>query len=81
MDKNKITVLEGLGSFVDTHVAIAKPMELSKQLKQKYNYNGSKPQFPFIKIDKERIITSTALKLKEVPKHLVIIGGGVIELN
>jgi dihydrolipoamide dehydrogenase len=35
---------------------------------------------PFIKIDKERIITSTeALKLKEVPKHLVIIGGGVIE--
>jgi dihydrolipoamide dehydrogenase len=39
-------------------------------------------QFTFIKIDKERIITSTeALKLKEVPKHLVIIGGGVIELN
>jgi dihydrolipoamide dehydrogenase len=38
---------------------------------------------PFIKIDKERIITSTeALKLKEVPKHLVIIGGGVgIELG
>jgi dihydrolipoamide dehydrogenase len=36
MDKNKITVLEGLGSFVDaTHVAIAKPTELSKQLKQK----------------------------------------------
>jgi hypothetical protein len=46
--QNKITVLEGLGSFVDTHVAIAKPMELSKQLKQKYNYNGSKPaNFPF----------------------------------
>ena len=35
---------------------------------------------PFIKIDKERIITSTeALALKEVPKHLVIIGGGVID--
>jgi dihydrolipoamide dehydrogenase len=34
--ENKITVLEGLGSFVDaTHVAIAKPTELSKQLKQK----------------------------------------------
>jgi dihydrolipoamide dehydrogenase len=54
-------------------------------LKQKYNYcKGSKPaNLPFIKIDKERIITSTeALKLKEVPKHLVIIGGGVgIELG
>jgi dihydrolipoamide dehydrogenase len=52
-------------------------------LKQKNNYTaGSKPaNLPFIKIDKERIITSTeALKLK-VPKHLVIIGGGVIGLN
>jgi dihydrolipoamide dehydrogenase len=44
---------------------------------------GSKPaNLPFIKIDKERIITSTeALKLKEVPKHLVIIGGGVIGIE
>ena len=33
-------------------------------------------------IDKERIITSTeALKLPEVPKHLVIIGGGVIGIE
>ena len=37
---------------------------------------------PFAQIDKERIITSTeALKLKEIPKHLVIIGGGVIGLE
>jgi dihydrolipoamide dehydrogenase len=37
---------------------------------------------PFIKLDKERIITSTeALKLPEVPKHLVIIGGGVIGIE
>ena len=37
---------------------------------------------PFIKLDKERIITSTeALKLKEIPKHLVVIGGGVIGLE
>jgi dihydrolipoamide dehydrogenase len=37
---------------------------------------------PFIKLDKDRIITSTeALKLKEVPKHLVIIGGGVIGIE
>jgi dihydrolipoamide dehydrogenase len=77
MDKNKITVLEGLGSFVDaTHVAIAKADELSVEA---IIIAGSKPaNLPFIKIDKERIITSTeALKLKEVPKHLVIIGGGV----
>ena len=44
---------------------------------------GSKPSsLPFIKLDKERIITSTeALKLPEVPKHLVIIGGGVIGIE
>ena len=37
---------------------------------------------PFITIDKERIITSTeALNLKEIPKHLVVIGGGVIGLE
>ena len=37
---------------------------------------------PFIELDKERIITSTeALKLKEIPKHLIIIGGGVIGLE
>ncbi|WP_333658923.1 dihydrolipoyl dehydrogenase, partial [Flavobacterium sp.] len=44
---------------------------------------GSKPSnLPFIKLDKERMITSTeALKLPEVPKHLVIIGGGVIGIE
>ena len=35
-----------------------------------------------VTIDKQRIITSTeALKLKEIPKHLLIIGGGVIGLE
>jgi dihydrolipoamide dehydrogenase len=33
-------------------------------------------------LDKERVITSTeALNLKEIPKHLVVIGGGVIGLE
>jgi dihydrolipoamide dehydrogenase len=86
MDKNKITVLEGLGSFVDaTHVAVAKTDGTSETVEAKNIIiaTGSKPSsLPFIKIDKERIITSTeALKLKEVPKHLVIIGGGVIGIE
>jgi dihydrolipoyl dehydrogenase len=44
---------------------------------------GSKPStLPFINIDKERIITSTEiLKLTEIPKHLIVIGGGVIGLE
>lgn len=86
MDKNKITVFEGLGSFVDaTHVAVTKADGTSETVEAKNIIiaTGSKPSsLPFIKIDKERIITSTeALKLKEVPKHLVIIGGGVIGIE
>jgi dihydrolipoamide dehydrogenase len=86
MDKNKVTVFNGLGSFVDaTHVAIAKGDGTSETIEGKNIIiaTGSKPSsLPFIKIDKERIITSTeALSLKEVPKHLVIIGGGVIGIE
>jgi dihydrolipoamide dehydrogenase len=67
------------------HTAIAKADGTSETVEAKNIIiaTGSKLNLPFIKIDKERIITSTeALKLKEVPKHLVIIGGGVgIELG
>ena len=86
MDKNNITVFNGLGSFVDaTHVAVAKADGTSETIEAKHTIiaTGSKPSsLPFIKIDKERIITSTeALSLTEVPKHLVIIGGGVIGIE
>lgn len=86
MDKNKITVLEGTGSFEDAiHVKVTKGDGSSETVEAKNIIiaTGSKPaSLPFIKIDKERIITSTeALKLKEVPKHLIVIGGGVIGLE
>ena len=86
MDKNKIDVYEGLGSFADaTHIDINKNDGSTEQIEAKNIIiaTGSKPStLPFIEIDKERIITSTeALKLKEIPKHLVVIGGGVIGLE
>lgn len=86
MDKNKITVFEGVGSFEDaTHVKVTKADGSSETLEAKNIIiaTGSKPSsLPFIKIDKEKIITSTeALNLKEVPKHLIVIGGGVIGLE
>lgn len=86
MDKNKITVYEGLGSFKDaTHINIAKADGETEtiEVKNVIIATGSKPSsLPFIKLDKERVITSTeALKLKEIPKHLVIIGGGAIGLE
>jgi len=86
MDKNKITVFEGIGSFEDaTRIKVTKSDSSIQIIEAKHTIiaTGSKPAtLPFVKIDKERIITSTeALKLKEIPKHLVVIGGGVIGLE
>ncbi len=86
MDKNKIELFTGVGSFKDaTHINIkdsaGKVIEI--EAKNTIIATGSKPsQLPFATVDKERVITSTeALKLREIPKHLVIIGGGVIGLE
>ena len=85
MSKNDITVYYGLGSFKDKST-----IEINADGKtQTINGNniiiatGSKPtKLPFADFDGERIISSTeALKLSEVPKHLVVVGGGVIGLE
>ncbi len=85
MKKNKITLLHGMGSFVDAHtIAVAGEKETQNITgKNIIIATGSKPaSLPFINIDKKRIITSTeALEMTEIPKHLVIIGGGVIGLE
>ena len=86
MDKNKITVFEGVGSFESaTQIKVTKNDGSSETIESKYTIiaTGSKPSsLPFISLDKERIITSTeALNLKEIPKHLIVIGGGVIGLE
>lgn len=86
MDKNNITVFEGVGSFKDKNtIVITKNDGSTEEIEAKKTIiaTGSKPSnLPFITLDKERIITSTeALKLQEVPKHLIVIGGGVIGLE
>ncbi|MFM1933078.1 MAG: hypothetical protein RL226_2381 [Bacteroidota bacterium] len=86
MKKNKIEVFTGHGSFADAKTIIVQPSEgepITLKTKNTIIATGSKPAtLPFIKIDKKRIITSTeALELKEIPKHLIIIGGGVIGLE
>ena len=84
MKKNKVTVFTGFGSFVDQNkVKITSDNEIVVEAKNIIIATGSKPStLPFVKIDKKRIITSTeALKLKEIPKHLMVIGGGVIGLE
>ena len=83
MKKNKIDVFHGHGSFVDKNTVKVKAddgKETRVESDKIIIATGSKPaSLPFIKIDKKRIITSTeALNLTEVPKHLIVIGGGVI---
>ena len=83
MKKNKIDTFYGTGSFVDSHtVKIAKNDGSEETIKGKNIIiaTGSKPlSFPSMPIDKKRVITSTeALTLQEIPKHLIIIGAGVI---
>lgn len=85
MSKNKITRLHGLGTFKDPHTMSVRGEKASIEFKAKKFViaTGSKPSpLKGVETDKERIITSTeALYLKEVPKHLLVIGGGVIGLE
>src|SRR4051812_46318742 len=83
MKKNKIDAYKGTGSFVTKNkIAItnAKGEVNELETEKVIIATGSKPtKLPFITIDKKRIITSTeALSLSEIPKHLIIIGGGII---
>ncbi|GIV27422.1 MAG: dihydrolipoyl dehydrogenase [Bacteroidia bacterium] len=85
MKKNKVTVFNGIGSFLSPQkIKVTNDKEV-KELTAKYFIiaTGSKPStLPGIEIDKKQIITSTeALELETIPKHLIVIGGGVIGLE
>lgn len=81
MKKNKITVFQGHGSFKDKNTVVVGDKTIS--FKKAIIATGSKPSsLPGVTIDKERIISSTeALKLTEAPKHMIVIGAGVIGLE
>ncbi len=83
MKKNKITVFNGFGSFVDKNTVKIEKEDGSEEKISGTNViiaTGSKPLIlPFMNFDGKRIITSTeALNLPEIPKHLLVIGAGVI---
>ncbi len=83
MKKNKIDTYNGHASFVGPQqIKVTKADGSSTTLDTQKTIiaTGSKPAtLPFIKIDKQRVITSTeALSLTTLPKSMVVIGGGVI---
>lgn len=84
--QRKVTVVEGLAAFTDPHTLVARDRD-SKPTTIKFDNAiiaaGSRPiQLPFIPHEDPRVWDSTdALKLKEVPKKLLIMGGGIIGLE
>ena len=84
--KNKITHLKGQGSIQSegTVTVIAKDGKKNKyKTKNIIISTGSLPtSLPGVDIDEKNIISSTgALSFKEVPKELLVIGGGYIGLE
>ena len=84
--KNKITWARGRGTLKAgnvVEVAAADGSLTTYTAKNVIIATGSVPiQLPFLKFDEERVLSNDgALRIQEVPKHLIVIGGGVIGLE
>lgn len=85
MKKNKVDVFHATASFKDEHIVALEGKDVPAQIEGAHIIiaTGSKPNVPAsFDYDKKRVITSTeALNLREIPKKMVVIGGGVIGLE
>jgi dihydrolipoamide dehydrogenase len=84
--KNKITWAKGWGALEagnTVHVTAGDGSSTIYKPKNVIIATGSVPtELPFLKFDEERVLSNVgALKIPEVPKHLIVIGGGVIGLE
>lgn len=84
--KNKVTWLKGRGSLKPGNVVEVTATDGTVSQVQASHVilaTGSIPvELPFLKFDEERVLSNVgALKIPEVPRHLIVIGGGVIGLE
>ena len=84
--KNKITWAKGLGTLERNNVVTVKGEDgttTSHQAKNVIIATGSEPiALPSLEFDEERVLSNVGgLRIPEVPKHLIVIGGGVIGLE
>ena len=82
----KVTVVQGTGEFVDPFhikVSLEKGGEQTLKFKQAVIAAGSEAvKLPFMPKDDPRVVTSTgALELRQSPKRMLIVGGGIIGLE
>src|ERR1043165_9721362 len=84
--KNKVTWARGRGTLRANNVVEVTGADGSAttyQARIVILATGSVPiELPFLKVDEKRVLSNIgALSIGEVPKHLVVIGGGVIGLE
>lgn len=84
--KNKVTWAKGRGTLKKGNLVEVQGSDgstTSYQAKSVIIATGSVPvELPFLKFDEDRVLSNVgALEMSEVPKHLVVIGGGVIGLE
>jgi len=86
LKKNKVTYFKGTGSFKSKNEILIKDIENKEthvEADKVVIATGSLPvSLPGVKFDEKVIISSTgALKLEQVPKKMVVVGGGYIGLE
>ncbi len=86
LKKNKVTYFKGFGSFKSKNEILVKDnqnKEISIITEKVVLATGSKPvSLPGIEFDEKIILSSTgALKIQQVPKKMVVVGGGYIGLE
>src|SRR6476660_5832094 len=84
--KNKVTWAKGRGTLRAGNVVDVTAEDgavTSYAAKNVIIATGSVPvELPFLKFDEQRILSNVgALKIPQVPKHLIVIGGGIIGLE
>jgi len=84
--KNGVEYVKGSGSFKSEHEIDVKLLDGGERTLKGKNIiiaTGSEATpFPGLEFDEKRIVSSTgALELKEVPKKMIVVGGGIIGLE
>ncbi len=86
LKKNKVTYFKGFGSFKSKNEISVKDHQNKETILKTDNIiiaTGSEPMsLPGVEFDEKVIVSSTgALKLEQVPKKMVVVGGGYIGLE
>jgi len=86
LGKNKVTLMEGKATFLTENQVLVLKSDGGKETIEAENIiiatGSDEPKPSYVEIDEERILASKgALKLKQIPESLTIVGGDVIGIE